>query len=31
VARPSRPGEALIVELPVVATRSLSDYSIGAE
>jgi hypothetical protein len=29
VARPSAPGEALIVELPLVPTRSLSDYAIG--
>ena len=29
VARPTRPGEALIVELPSVATRPLSDYAIG--
>lgn len=29
VARPTRPGEALIVPLPLVATRSLSDYAIG--
>jgi hypothetical protein len=29
VARPAAPGEALIVELPVVPTRSLSDYAIG--
>jgi hypothetical protein len=28
--RPTRPGEALILELPVVATRPLSDYAIGA-
>lgn len=28
-ARPARPGEALIVALPVVATRSLDDYAIG--
>jgi hypothetical protein len=27
--RPTRPGEALILELPVVATRPLSDYAIG--
>ena len=27
VARPSRPGEALIVDLPVVAVRPLSDYA----
>jgi len=30
VVRPSRPGEALIVELPLVPSRSLSDYAIGA-
>ena len=30
VPRPSKPGEALIVDLPVVATRSLGDYAIGA-
>jgi transposase len=29
VARPTRPGEALIVALPVVATRPLSHYAIG--
>lgn len=29
VARPTRPGEALILALPSVATRSLSDYAIG--
>ena len=29
VARPTRPGEALIVALPVVGTRPLSDYAIG--
>jgi transposase len=27
--RPAAPGEALIVELPLVPTRSLSDYAIG--
>ncbi len=27
--RPTRPGEALIVELPAVPVRSLSDYAIG--
>lgn len=27
VARPTRPGEALIVDLPVVGTRPLSDYA----
>ncbi|MGH9155394.1 MAG: hypothetical protein ACRD1K_06045 [Acidimicrobiales bacterium] len=29
VASPQRPGEALIIELPVVATRPLSDYAVG--
>lgn len=29
VARPTRPGEALILPLPLVATRPLSDYAIG--
>jgi hypothetical protein len=29
VARPTRPGEALIVELPVIASRPLSAYAIG--
>jgi hypothetical protein len=29
VPRPTRPGEALIVALPVVGTRPLSDYAIG--
>ena len=29
--RPTRPGEALIVELPLVPVRSLSDYAIGGE
>lgn len=29
VAHPTRPGDALIVPLPTVATRSLSDYAIG--
>jgi transposase len=29
--RPTRPGGALIVPLPVVATRSLAAYAIGAE
>ena len=29
VAWPTRPGEALIVALPVVGTRPLSDYAIG--
>lgn len=31
VARPTRPGDALIVDLPAVATRSLSDYAIGQD
>jgi hypothetical protein len=31
VPRPSAPGDALIVELPLVPTRSLSDYAIGEE
>ena len=29
IARPAAPGEALIVELPLVPTRSLADYAIG--
>ena len=29
VARPTRPGDALIVDLPSVATRPLSAYAIG--
>jgi hypothetical protein len=29
VARPTRPGEALIVDLPTVATRPLSAYAIA--
>ena len=29
VPRPATPGEALIVELPLVPTRSLNDYAIG--
>ena len=29
VPRPAAPGDALIVELPLVPTRSLSDYAIG--
>jgi len=29
VARPTRPGDALIVDLAVVATRPLSAYAIG--
>jgi hypothetical protein len=29
VPRPAAPGEALIVELPLVPTRSLNDYAIG--
>ncbi len=31
VPRPAVPGEALIVELPLVPTRSLSDYAIGEQ
>jgi transposase len=31
VPRPSAPGDALIVELPLVPTRSLSDYAIGEQ
>lgn len=31
VARPSRPGDALVVALPFVPTRSLADYAIGAD
>ena len=31
VPRPTRPGEALIVDLPVVPRRSLSDYAIGGQ
>jgi transposase len=31
VPRPRAPGDALIVELPVVATRSLTDYAIGGD
>jgi len=31
VARPSRPGDALIVALPFVPTRSLADYAIGSD
>jgi hypothetical protein len=31
VPRPTRPGEALIVELPIVPVRSLSDYAVGGE
>jgi hypothetical protein len=31
VARPAAPGEALIVELPLVPTRSLSHYAIGEQ
>jgi hypothetical protein len=30
LARPTHSGEALIVDLPIVPTRSLSDYAIGA-
>ena len=29
VARPASPGEALVIPLPAVATRPLSDYAIG--
>jgi transposase len=29
--RPTRPGEALIVELPMVPVRSLSDYAMGGD
>ncbi len=31
VPRPAAPGEALIVELPLVPTRSLADYAIGEQ
>ena len=31
VPRPTRPGEALIVELPMVPVRSLSDYAMGVQ
>ena len=31
VPRPTRPGEALIVELPLVPTRSLSDYAVSEQ
>jgi len=31
VPRPTRPGEALIVELPIVPVRPLSDYAMGGE
>jgi len=31
VARPTRPGEALVVNLPVVSTRPLSAYAIGEQ
>ncbi len=31
VPRPSRPGSALIVELPIVPVRSLSEYAIGGQ
>ena len=31
VARPRQPGDALIVDLPPVAVRSLGDYAIGTE
>jgi hypothetical protein len=29
VARPTRPGEALVLELPFVPTRDLADYAPG--
>jgi hypothetical protein len=29
--RPARPGDALVVDLPTVATRPLSDYAIGGQ
>ena len=31
VTRPRAPGDALIVALPAVATRSLDDYAIGGD
>jgi hypothetical protein len=31
VPRPRAPGDALIVDLPTVAVRSLGDYAIGSE
>jgi len=31
VARPRQPGDALIVDLPAVAVRSLDDYAMGTE
>ena len=31
VARPRQPGDALIVDLPAVAVRSLGDYAMGTE
>jgi len=31
VAKPTKPGEALIVTLPTVGTRPLSDYAVGTE
>jgi transposase len=31
VAQPARPGEALVIPLPTVATRSLADYAIGED
>jgi hypothetical protein len=31
IAKPTRPGEALIVALPTVATRPLSAYAIGSD
>ncbi|MGH3114932.1 MAG: IS21 family transposase, partial [Gaiellaceae bacterium] len=29
IAKPTRPGEALVIPLPAVAIRPLSDYAIG--
>ncbi len=29
IPRPTGPGDALVIPLPVVATRPLSDYAIG--
>ena len=31
VAKPTKPGEALVVALPTVGTRPLSDYAVGTE
>ncbi|MGE0307900.1 MAG: IS21 family transposase, partial [Acidimicrobiia bacterium] len=31
IAQPARPGEALVIALPTVATRPLSDYAIGQD